>query len=72
MKITYDKEANALYVRLTDGAHQVRAVRVSDDVTCDLDGEGRVVGIEILNASSFFEHPQNPSIELDHVAPRSS
>lgn len=70
MKITYDREADALYIRLLNGTTNVRVDRVSEDVACDVDEDGRVVGIEILNASSVFDHPQSPSVELDYLAPR--
>ena len=52
MKITYDPQADAVYIRLKEGVHQCRTIRLSEDVAIDLtDGEA-VVGIEIINASS--------------------
>ena len=51
MKISYDKKADAIYIRLMEGKHQCRTIRLSEDVAIDLtDGEA-VVGIEIINAS---------------------
>ena len=32
MQISYDKEADALYIRLPEGDFQCRAVRVTDDI----------------------------------------
>lgn len=43
---------------------------MSQDVACDLDAEGRVVEIEILNASGFFQRPESPSVELEYATPR--
>lgn len=72
MKITYDREADAIYLRLLDDGAKVHVSRLSEDVACDLDEEGRVVGIEILNASALFDHPQAPSVELEYLAPRTA
>jgi len=70
MKITYDKEADALYIRLLEGEHQCRAVRVSDDVALDFASGERLVGIEVLGASRLFEHPERPVIELKDLLPQ--
>lgn len=69
MKITYDRDADALYIRLLD-ASDVKVTRLSEDVAFDLDPEGRVAGIEILHASGLFERPEAPSVELEYLAPR--
>lgn len=69
MKITYDRQADALYIRLRERAGEVRVARLTEDVACDLDASDQVVGIEILNASSFFDRPDSPSVRLEHVAP---
>jgi uncharacterized protein YuzE len=70
MKITYDRDADALYIRLRDAPGQVEVARVSEDVACDLDSEGCVAGIEILRASALFDRPESPSVELEYLAPR--
>ena len=72
MKITYDREADALYIRLRETSDHVEVTRVSEDVACDLDSEGCVAGIEILRASALFERPESPSVELEYLAPRTA
>ena len=48
MKISYDKETDALYIRLVDGKHECRTLRLTDDIALNL-GEGDLlVGIEVL------------------------
>lgn len=47
---TYDREADALYVRLTAGA-RARAVEVDDMTYVDVDAGGDAVGIEFLYPS---------------------
>lgn len=71
MKISYDREADALYIRLRERVDQVRVARLSEDVACDLDASDQIVGIEILNASAFFDRPEAPSVRLEHVRPES-
>lgn len=51
MRITYDNEADALYVPVRPGASVARSVIVDDDRVVDIDAEGRAVGIEVLGAS---------------------
>lgn len=47
MKITYDKEADALYIKLTDNK-VVQSEEIEENVVIDLDGENKIVGIEVV------------------------
>lgn len=70
MKITYDKEADALYVRLIEGEHQSRVVRLTDDIALDFASGEKLVGVEVLGASRLFAKPEAPEIELRDLLPR--
>ncbi len=70
MKITYDKEADALYIRLLEGQYQCRVVRLTDDIALDFAVGEKLVGIEVLGASRLFEEPETPVIELKDLQPR--
>lgn len=48
MKITYDPEVDALYIKLRDGV--ARTERLTEDLAVDYDSEGAVAGIELLRA----------------------
>ena len=54
MKIYYDNKVDALYIKLgnkkPDGA-----LEISDGVNLDTTSEGKIVGIEILNASKKID-----------------
>ena len=50
MKTTYDAEADALYVRFSD-TPVVESEEVSDGVVLDFDADGRIVAIELLDAT---------------------
>jgi uncharacterized protein YuzE len=46
----YDREADALYVRLAEGDRQ-RAVEIDDSTYVDVDHDGRALGLEFLYPS---------------------
>jgi uncharacterized protein YuzE len=70
MRISYDKEADALYIQLLDGDFQCRAVRVTDDISLDFAAGEQLVGIEVLGASHVFKNPEAPGVELNHLLPQ--
>jgi uncharacterized protein YuzE len=70
MKMTYDKEADALYIRLLDGEYQCRVVRLTDDIALDFAEGEKLVGIEVLGASRLFQKPEAPEVELKDVLPK--
>ncbi|MBI4242019.1 MAG: DUF2283 domain-containing protein [Candidatus Rokubacteria bacterium] len=49
MKIEYDPEADALYIQLRE-AHPDDNIDIEDGVTVDVDENGHIVGLEILDA----------------------
>ena len=69
MKITYEKMADALYIRLLEGDFQCRVVRLTDDIALDFAAGEQLVGIEVLSASRLFERPEEPVIELKDLLP---
>ncbi|MSS75129.1 DUF2283 domain-containing protein [Candidatus Pacearchaeota archaeon] len=49
MKITFDKEADAAYIYVTEKSQRVaKTVSLSNTFNIDLDADGRAIGIEIL------------------------
>ena len=52
MKITYDSEVNALSVCFLETT--VTTHHVAEGVAVDYDSEGKIVGIEILDAAKRF------------------
>lgn len=69
MKITYDRTADAVYIRLRPHPGESHVVRVADDVAIDLDREDHILGIEILGASEYFDPPGTPSVRLEYLTP---
>ena len=63
MRITYDREAGALYIAFGDGPATVGQPQgyvqeVAEGIALDWDGEGRLLGIEILDASKRLADPE--------------
>ena len=67
MKISYDSEVDALYIRLLDGPQQCRTVRLSEEVALNL-GEGeKLVGVEILDARHVLGSGQLPQLIVENI-----
>jgi uncharacterized protein YuzE len=53
MKLEYDSQADAIYIRLEDVA--VASTReLEDNLIVDLDAKGKMVGIELLFVSDYL------------------
>ena len=50
MKLHYDKKADALYLRFNDNRYS-ESNEIDDGIIFDYDDKGKIIGIEILNAS---------------------
>jgi len=57
MKVTYDPEVDALAIILSDVAVE-KSDEAKPGVILDYDGEGNIVGLEILNASKRVDNPK--------------
>ena len=66
MKITYDSQADALYIGLRDTqAHD--NVDIEEGVSADLDTAGHVVGFEILDASKRLTPAELHSLHVENL-----
>lgn len=50
MKIIYDPRYNLAYIRFQEKLTEVETLRISDELNLDLAPDGKVYGIELLNA----------------------
>ena len=62
MKISYDPEIDALYIRLLRGKHECRSIRLSEQVALNIGPGEKLVGIEILEARSILGSDKMPSM----------
>ncbi len=51
MKLTYDPHYNIAYLRLRKKTAKVETISISDELNIDLTPDGRIYGIEFLNAN---------------------
>jgi len=56
MKITYDREVDALYIRFKETT--VTSKHLAEGIAADYDSEGCLAGIEILDALKRLGDPQ--------------
>lgn len=63
MKTVYDSEADALYLRSTD-APIIESEEIRPGLVLDFDQNGKIVGVEILDASQHLA----PGTDLSRLA----
>ncbi len=68
MKISYDPEIDALYIRLIDGKHECRTMRLNEEIALNIGPGEMLVGIEILDAKEVLGKGQLPAVILENVA----
>jgi len=70
MKISYDPEIDAMYIRLVEGQHECRNVQLTEEITLNM-GEGELlVGIEILDAKETLGSGNVPEVVLENLTVR--
>ena len=57
MHVRVDHAADAIYLNLTDRPIK-ESEEVADGIVVDYDAEGRIVGVEILDASKRTDDPE--------------
>ncbi|MCG2659803.1 MAG: DUF2283 domain-containing protein [Kiritimatiellae bacterium] len=67
MKISYDPEIDALYIRLIEGKHDCRTVRLNEKIALNIGRHEKLVGIEILDAKEVLGTGKLPSLEVENV-----
>ena len=53
MKIEYDREVDALYIRLQD-KNVIRTTEIGEGLNVDFDENGKLIGLEVLGASKRY------------------
>jgi uncharacterized protein YuzE len=55
MKFTYDPHYNIAYIRFQEKGPEVESIRISDEFVVDVSPDGKVYGIELLNANQQLQ-----------------
>ena len=54
MKISYDDRVDLLYIRFDERKQEVENKRLTEDIVLDIGEGGKIVGIEVLDASQHI------------------
>lgn len=68
MKISYDSEIDAVYIRLVEGEHQCRTLQLTEEITLNIGENELLVGIEILDATEVLGAGNNPNVVLENIS----
>jgi uncharacterized protein YuzE len=66
MRLEYDRQADAIYIRLRDS--EIATMReVEENIIVDLDGAGKMVGIELLFVSDYLSPEDIDSFTITNL-----
>lgn len=68
MKISYDPEVDALYIRLVEGKHECRTLNLTDEITLNIGEDELLVGIEILDAKEVLGSGNVSNVVLENIS----
>jgi len=66
MRIEYDNDVDALYIRIQD-KEVFRTQEIEEGVNVDLDEKGAVVGLEIIGAMETHAHKMEIISDCPHL-----
>ncbi len=66
MKIEYDKEVDALYIRIQDKEVE-RTREIEEGVNLDFDSDGKVIGLEIIGAMDRYKKEDIFTISTENL-----
>lgn len=67
MKISYDAEVDAVYIRLVEGNYECRTLQLTDEIVLNIGENELLVGIEILDATEVLGSGNVPQIVLENI-----
>ena len=68
MRISYDPEVDALYIRLIEGQYECRTLRLNEEIALNIGPDELLVGIEILDAKQVLGRGELPVVTLENVS----
>ena len=66
MEINYDKEADAMYIELRKGDF-AKNKKIDDFTIIDLDKQGNILGIELLEVSKRIPHESLSQLHVKNL-----
>ncbi|MBP1465717.1 DUF2283 domain-containing protein [Candidatus Chloroploca sp. M-50] len=67
MKISYDPDVDALYIRLVEGQIECQVIQLNDRIAINVGPDEQIVGIEVLDASDLLPAAGEPRVKLENL-----
>jgi uncharacterized protein YuzE len=67
MRISYDDEVGALYIRLIEGEMECRTLQLNEEVALNIGPGEKLVGIEILDAKEILGTNLLPELQVENL-----
>lgn len=64
MRVRYDEQVNALYIRLKETPYY-ESDEIKEGIILDYDKDGNIIGIEILDASEYLTPDELGTVKFD-------
>jgi len=64
MRIRYDEQSDALYIRLREEEYY-ESDEIQEGLILDYDHEGKLIGVEILDASDYLKSDELSTVRFD-------
>ena len=68
MKFTYDPRYNIAYIRFQEKQAGVESIRISDELVVDIAPDGKIYGIELLNANDQLRREDKGKLSIVNEA----
>jgi len=68
VKFTYDPRYNIAYIRFQEKQAGVESIRISDDLVVDIAPDGKIYGIELLNANDQLQREDKGKLSIVNEA----
>ncbi|MCD6141728.1 DUF2283 domain-containing protein [Candidatus Bipolaricaulota bacterium] len=68
MRVRYDEETDALYIKLREGEYH-ESDEIRDGFILDYDVDGNIIAIEILNASAHLAPAELSTVNFEITRP---
>ena len=68
MRLSYDPKYNIAYIKLRDKVEQVETIHISEEMNVDISPDGKVCGIELLNANEQLNIAESGELYLTEDA----
>ena len=67
MKISYDSEIDAIYIKLVEGNQGCRTLQLTEEIALNIGQDELLVGIEILDAKEILGSGNVPNVVLENI-----